>query len=99
GDNAATHTISVFDENIPGAAAGTSLVLTTLGRTVTVGTFPVTGFINLLAGQTYDTGPFEIQGSATLTKTGPGTMNITGAQNNGAAATLAVNGGVVTMST
>src|SRR5439155_17060652 len=76
GDNSATHSIAVSDENIPGATSGTSLVLTTTGRTVTTGTFPVTGFINLLSGETYTTGPFQVQGGVTLTKTGPGTMNV-----------------------
>ncbi|MEO6435475.1 MAG: endonuclease, partial [Tepidisphaeraceae bacterium] len=90
-----THTIAVSDENIPGATALTNLVLTTTGRTTT-GVFPVTGSLNLLAGETFNTTSFAIATGVTLTKTGPGTMNIAGAQSNGANATLLVNGGVVT---
>ena len=79
GAASADHTIAVSDENIPGALSRPNLVVTTTGRTFTDATFPVTGFLNLLTGETLNTGPFNIQNNVTLTKTGPGTMNITGA--------------------
>ncbi len=95
-NDAATHTINVSDENIPGAAARPSLTFTTNGRTVTsAGNFPATGFINLLTGETFNTTAMSIAGGVTLTKTGPGTMNVNGTQANGANSTLSVSQGSV----
>jgi hypothetical protein len=96
GDNGASHTIANSDENIPGATAGTNLVLTTNGRTVTTGAFPVTGFISLLDGETYNATAFAIAAGVTLTKTGPGAMNVSGTQAHGADATLLVSQGPMT---
>ena len=70
GPASADHTIAVSDENIPGGSNRPSLVVTTIGRTFTDATFPVTGFLNLLSGETLNTGAFSIQNGVTLTKTG-----------------------------
>jgi len=99
GAASADHTIAVSDEDIPGSANRPSLVVTTTGRTLTAAMFPVSGFINLLNGETYNTGAFSIAAGVTLTKNGPGTMNITGAQNNGANSALAANAGIVNFNT
>ena len=99
GAASADHTIAVSDENIPGAVSRPNLVVTTTGRTFTDATFPVTGFLNLLTGETLDTGPFNIQNNVTLTKTGPGLMNISGPQTNAPGSHLAVTGGTVSFET
>ncbi len=99
GAASADQTIGVSDENIPGAAARPSLAVTTTGRTFTAATFPVTGFLNLLSGETLGTGPFSIQPNVTLTKSGPGTMNVNDVQSNGGNSALVVSGGVVNIST
>ena len=95
----ATHTLTNSDENLPGATAGTSLVVTTTSRVIAVGDFPVTGFINLLAGEDFSTGPATIGASATLTKSGPGTLQFSGAQSHGAASALNVTAGSVILHT
>ena len=98
GATSADHTIAVSDENIPGGLSRPNLVVTTTGRTFTDATFPVTGFLNLLTGETLNTGPFIIQNNVTLTKTGPGTMNITGADQRRRFATP-ISGGAVGFAT
>jgi hypothetical protein len=99
GNLTATHTLAVTDQNIPGATSGTSLVLSTTARVFTVATFDVTGHMDLLAGETLNTGPFRIADGVTLTRNGPGAMNVTGAQDNGAGSTLILNGGPNTFAT
>ena len=95
-DDSATHTINVSDENIPGGTARPSLSFVTNGRTVTsAASFPVTGFMTLLTGETYNTTGMAIGSGVTLTKNGPGTMNVSGAQSNGANSTLNVTAGPV----
>lgn len=95
----AVHTLAVSDEAIPGATSNTSLALTMNARVLSSASFPVTGFIQLNNGETYNTGAFSIAAGQTLTKTGAGTMNITGAQFNGAASSLAATDGAVSLAT
>jgi hypothetical protein len=64
-----------------------------------VATFPVTGFMFLPAAEPLNTGPFSIAAGVTLTKTGPGAMTISGAQDNGAGSQLVLSGGVTTFDT
>jgi hypothetical protein len=90
----ATHTIATSDENIPGATARPNLVLTTTGR-VTAGNFPVTGSLFLFGGETFNTTTFNIADGATVTKLGPGTMNVNGSQSHGATAALVASAGPV----
>ena len=83
----------------PARRCGSNLVITTTGRTFTAATFPVTGFLNLLNGETLNTGAFSIQSNVTLTKSGPGTMNIDAVQTNGSNSGLSVTAGVVNVGT
>jgi hypothetical protein len=94
GLSSATHTIATSDENIPGETARANLVLTTTGRTTT-GSFPVSGNLFLFGGETFNTTSFSIADGASVTKLGPGTMNVNGAQSHGAAAVLIANQGPV----
>jgi hypothetical protein len=59
----------------------------------------VTGYLNLLAGETLNTGAFSVQPGVTLTRTGSGTMNIDAAQSNGAGSQLVLSGGVTNVDT
>ncbi|HYO08383.1 MAG TPA: endonuclease [Tepidisphaeraceae bacterium] len=92
-----TQTIGVSDENIPGGVARPSLTVVTTGATITEGSFSTTGFINLLPGETFNTGPASIGAGATLTKTGPGALNFTGSQSHGPSSSLVVSQGAVTL--
>jgi endonuclease I len=95
-----TQTIAVSDENIPGATNNAvSPVLTSTAYTVTAATFPNTGFMKLFANETFNTGAFQIAANRTLSMTGPGVMNVNGAQSNGSNSTLAVSAGTVNIST
>jgi endonuclease/exonuclease/phosphatase family metal-dependent hydrolase len=99
GNFTATHTLATSDQNLIGAVARSSLVLTTRSRVFSVATFPVTGFMFLPAAEPLNTGPFSIAAGVTLTKTGPGAMTISGAQDNGAGSQLVLSGGVTTFDT
>lgn len=93
GNFTATHTFATSDQNLTGAAARSSLVVTTTSRVFSVATFPVSGIMFLPASEPLTTGPFAIAAGVTLTKTGPGAMTISGAQNNGTGSQLVLNGG------
>ncbi len=95
----ATHTLAVSDEDIPGAASGPSLVLTTTARVFDVANFPVTGFMYLPGGEDLTTGPMSIAAGVTLTKPGPATLHVDGAQSHGSNATLVMTGGELVMDT
>ena len=74
-----------YYENIPGATARPSLVLTTTGRTTT-GSFPVTGSLVLLPGEHFVTTSFAIADGASVHKQGDGTMSVDGVHAHGATA-------------
>ena len=99
GDFAATHTFETSDQDLPGAAAGPDLVLTSTARVFSVATFPVSGYLYLPASEPLATGPFSIAAGVTLTKTGPGAMTISGPQDNAPGAHLAIEQGTVTFQT
>jgi hypothetical protein len=100
GTATATFTLHAADEAIPGATPNaTSLSLTVTARVIDSAIFPADGFIRLEAGETYATGPFSIAAAVTLTKTGPGTLHVTGPQTNGADSSLVVAGGIAILST
>jgi endonuclease I len=94
GTFAATHNVNVADENIPGATSGAPLVLTTSAK-VTAGVFPVSGFLNLLPTETWTPASSSIASNVTLTKSGGGTLQLTGAQSHGSNSTLAVSAGTL----
>jgi hypothetical protein len=101
GAYSATHTIATSDENIPGATAAASLVLTTTGR-ATAGVFPVSGDLFLFGNETFNTTSFALGDDVTVRKTGPGAMNINGAQSHPTSTTahfIAEGGGAVRFDT
>jgi hypothetical protein len=93
-----TQTYSVSDEAIPGSAPNTPLAVTITAQILSSATFPSTGFLQLNSSETYNTGPFSIATGVTLTKTGPGALNITGPQSNGANSSLILSAGSTTLS-
>jgi hypothetical protein len=99
GNFTVTHTLATSDQNLIGAAARSSLLLTTTSRVFSVATFPVTGFMFLPASEPLTTGPFSIAAGVTLTKTGPGAMTISGTQANGAGSQLILSGGATSFNT
>jgi endonuclease I len=99
GTLAATRSYSTSDEAIPGASSAGVLNLTLTARVLSEASFPATGTLDLLAGEIYATGPFSVAAGVALTKTGPGTLHVTGPQSNGPASALLLHGGHTTLST
>lgn len=99
GDAGTTHTITSSDEDLPGAIARPNLTYAASGYTLTSAVFPHTGFMHLLTGETYNTGLFSIENGSTIQFTGPGTMNITGAQTNSPGSALDITDGMVHFNT
>jgi hypothetical protein len=89
-----TITFNMSDEDIPGEGTHT-ITATATARVISSATFPVSGFIDLFASETYNTGPMSIGSGVTLNKRGGGTLNITGAQSHGAGSKLIVENGSV----
>ncbi len=96
GEFSATHNVNVSDEVIPGATSGAPLVLSTAAR-VTAGVFPFTGSLNLLPGEIWTPASSSIAGGVTLTKSGSGTLALSGAQSHVANSTLAISAGTVVL--
>jgi endonuclease I len=99
GEKIGTYAIEGIDENLPGAQVTPDIFVDTVGRSITDGTFPATGFINLFAGESFDTGAGAIAAGVTLTKLGAGALNFTGAQAHGTNSTLIAGGGSVAFNT
>ncbi|HYO08826.1 MAG TPA: endonuclease/exonuclease/phosphatase family protein [Tepidisphaeraceae bacterium] len=99
GNFTATHTFATSDQNLPGAAARSDLVLTSTARVFSAASFPVTGYLFLPSNEPLATGPFSVAAGVTLTRTGPGAMTVSGAQSHAAGAQLVLSGGATTFST
>jgi endonuclease/exonuclease/phosphatase family metal-dependent hydrolase len=98
GNFSATHTLATSDQNLPGATSLSNLMLTSTARVFSVADFPVTGYMFLPTNEPLTVGgPWSIHAGVTLTKTGPGTITISGTQTNGPGSQLIMNGGGMTM--
>lgn len=94
----ATSTFTMADEIINGATSNTSLVLTQKVVVLPLSnpTIASTNYMDLRTGETYSpSGTWTVNSGVTLTRMGPGTLNI-GTQSNQANTTLALTGGATT---